>query len=178
MSMLRGPGHYFKHLFSREQWIFSTVYLSSLLLTLYAACVLRMTVPTAFFGAVQVDIGKRCWRGRGWGGCFGTLLGVNLEPRSLSSFHQPTIIFWLSKNLPPFLAFYFFCFHAYFTDAMADWCPDHESDQLHPWGCQRLVLPVQTVSHVVQLGHVALYSMASPQVRQLSGGGVKVSSVE
>ncbi len=54
MALLKGPGHYLAQLFAREHWVANSVYLGSLLATLYAACVLRMTLPTAFFAAIQV----------------------------------------------------------------------------------------------------------------------------
>lgn len=54
VAMLRGPGTFVAQLVAPGQRVFSACYLGSLLGTLYCACVLRVTLATAFFGVIQV----------------------------------------------------------------------------------------------------------------------------
>ncbi|RLV93984.1 Protein transport protein SFT2 [Spathaspora sp. JA1] len=53
-GILQGPYNYIRHLTSRDRIVFTTVFVSSILLTLYSAMVIKSTIATIFSSLVEI----------------------------------------------------------------------------------------------------------------------------
>ncbi|CUM63132.1 uncharacterized protein PRCAT00000699001 [Priceomyces carsonii] len=53
-GILQGPNNYIRHLFSRERFVFTTVFFGSVLTTLYCAIVLKSTLLTILASIVEL----------------------------------------------------------------------------------------------------------------------------
>lgn len=53
-GVLQGPNHYIRHLISRERVVFTTVFVSSVLATIYAAMIAKSTLLTIFCGIIEI----------------------------------------------------------------------------------------------------------------------------
>ncbi|KAK6461932.1 Got1/Sft2-like family-domain-containing protein [Scheffersomyces coipomensis] len=52
-GILQGPNSYLKHLLSRERILFSTIFFSSILITLYCSIILKNTILTIFASIIE-----------------------------------------------------------------------------------------------------------------------------